>query len=84
MAAGVPVVASEGGGTSEIIKDNVTGVMVKAKSPKDTAKAIISILRDNTRAGFIANNAKAYCKKKFSIDRCVEDYNKIYTKLSKN
>lgn len=81
MTVGVPVVASKGGGSNEIVKNNVNGVLVKPKNPQETAKAIIGILRDKNRAKRLANNAKILVREKFNLQRYTEEYENIYREL---
>lgn len=81
MTVGVPVVASEGGGTNEIIKNNITGVLVKSKRPEETAKAIIDLLGDKETAKKISDRAKIYVRQMFNLQRYVNNYEKIYREL---
>ncbi len=53
MMAKVPVIATNLGGTKEIIKNKVNGLLVKPKDSKDIAEAIISLQNDPTLRGKI-------------------------------
>ena len=44
MASGVPVVATDVGGVSEVITDNHTGLLVKRGNSKELANAILKVL----------------------------------------
>jgi glycosyltransferase involved in cell wall biosynthesis len=44
--AGLPVVATRGGGTAEVVDDGVTGRLVAPLRPKDMAEAVAGYLRD--------------------------------------
>ena len=50
MALGKPVVASEGGGTCELVQDGITGFLVPRRDPQALA-ARISQLLDDQEAG---------------------------------
>jgi len=78
MTCGVPVVASEGGGTSEIINHGETGMLVPPHSPIHTAEAIISILKDQSLKKDLVINAGDYVHEMFSLSRYVADYVNIY------
>jgi glycosyltransferase involved in cell wall biosynthesis len=47
MAAGLPVVATDVGGNSELVADGVTGYLVRGRTPEAFAEPIIRLLRDD-------------------------------------
>jgi glycosyltransferase involved in cell wall biosynthesis len=58
MAAGVPVIASNIGGLSEIIEHDKTGVLVYSKNPESIAWGINKVLYNNEYSRSIIQNAK--------------------------
>lgn len=75
MAAGKPVVATRGGGASEIVQDGVTGLLVPAKDYVALAEAILSLLRDPEEAEKMALRGQQTAMENFaeaSIARKVE------------
>lgn len=46
-AAGLPIVATDVGGVSDILHDGVNGLITKTKDPEDLAGKIVSLLDDN-------------------------------------
>ncbi len=54
MLLGVPTVASDVGGFPDLIADGVTGLLTPAHSPTSLARAILSMLSDETAAGSMA------------------------------
>jgi glycosyltransferase involved in cell wall biosynthesis len=46
MAAGVPVIATDAGGTGELVKDGCNGVLVPCAAPAELAAAISRVLSD--------------------------------------
>lgn len=50
MAAGTPVVATNTGGTIEIITDGETGLLFPPDNPQKLAKAVIKVLADDKLA----------------------------------
>lgn len=49
MAQGCPVIASNIGGLSEIVQDNVNGILFQSQDANDLAKKTIELLSDNDR-----------------------------------
>lgn len=47
-ACGIPVVVSNTGGLPEVVKDGVTGLVVRKENVDDTAKAILTLLNDDS------------------------------------
>ncbi len=56
MAAGLPVAAVRGTGTTEIVRDGETGILTE-NSPEDLAQAILTIIGDCDRYQKFQNNA---------------------------
>ncbi|MEO8099396.1 MAG: glycosyltransferase family 4 protein [Acidobacteriota bacterium] len=46
FAAGVPVIAFDGGGISELIEDHVSGILVRQHTPRALAAAVLSAVQD--------------------------------------
>ena len=82
MIVGIPVVASQGGGTDEIVKHDVNGVLVPSKNIQKTAEAVIELLKDKPKAKRLSKTAKILATEKFSLYRYVRDYENIYQELS--
>ena len=45
MAFGIPVAATSVGGTTEILRDGVDGLLIPPRSPDDWARRIAGLLR---------------------------------------
>ncbi len=84
MACDVPVVASDGGGTPEIVRSNETGILVPPGNPVATAEAIIHILSSPSEANLLAQEAKIFVKEIFSLERYVREYELLYNELTNN
>jgi len=81
MACGIPVIATVGGGTGEIITDGVNGLLIPPKSPKETADAIIRLVSNRAEASRIGEAGKQFVYEKFNITRYVKDYEHLYQKV---
>lgn len=78
MALGKPVVATDGGGTPEIVVDNTTGFIVKAKSPKDLAKKVIFLLKNPTISQVMGKKGKARVWELFNLQDMAKAYINLY------
>ena len=66
-AAGIPIVATDVGGTAEIVIDRVTGRLVPPRDPTALTKAILEILTDAKAAQQLGNQARDRALTHFSI-----------------
>jgi glycosyltransferase involved in cell wall biosynthesis len=78
MACGVPVVANDVGGISEIIEDGYNGKLVQSNSPKQIAMAILRLLRNESLRDFLGKHAQETISKKFSWSVNINKYCKVY------
>ncbi|HYE86554.1 MAG TPA: glycosyltransferase [Vicinamibacterales bacterium] len=81
MAAGVPVVATEVGGTSEALEDGVNGILVPAARPQLMAAAIERLLAQPALAGRLAHEARRTIEARFSLERMVSATESLYEQL---
>ncbi len=80
MAAGKPVVATAVGGVPEAVKDGETGYLVYTREPKEFAQKIIKILLDDHLRDLMRQKAFQLYKEKFTVDKMVESYERLYEK----
>ncbi len=81
MMAQVPVIASRGGGTDEIISDGLTGVIVPPDDSLKAADAIVYLLKDPNTSKDIVDRAGIFARRAFNLDRYVDDYKQIYGEM---
>jgi starch synthase len=74
------LIASAVGGIPEVIENNVTGILVKPRSPLKIATAIESLLGDKEKANKMALNLNEKILKKFSLPQMLEKTLTIYEK----
>jgi glycosyltransferase involved in cell wall biosynthesis len=84
MAGNVPVIASEGGGTNELIQNEVNGLLVTPKRPQETAQAIIDLLNNVDKTRTLVRAAKISVEERFDLSRYVRDYEQVYRELVPN
>ena len=78
MAARSPVVASDTGGLSEIIEHDKTGVKVYPNNPDSLAWGIIKILKDETYANYIRDNAYRRVQERYDWQKIASNTKSIY------
>ena len=66
FAAGVPVVACDVGGVSEVVIDGATGLLVKAESAAELDRGIETVLADRAGAERRARAARTLIEQRFS------------------
>ncbi|MEI6821264.1 MAG: glycosyltransferase [Bacteroidota bacterium] len=80
MACGLPILASDTGGTSEIVKNHF-GYLFEYKNSNQLYIKIIEILKNKTKLELMGENAKKYAISNFSIDTMILNYNKIVREI---
>ena len=82
MAAGVPVVASNSGGLTEIIVPGVTGYMSNVKDVEGMTQQALEILRNDDTLKAFKKRAAEHAKK-YDIHNIVPLYEKLYERVLK-
>ena len=72
--AGKPIIATRGGGPSEIIEDRITGILVEPKDPAALALAIQELLEKPKWAQELAVNGRQAAVRRFGLDRVLEEW----------
>lgn len=75
---GVPIVATDVGGTCEIVRDGVSGVLVPPRSIAALAAGVGSVLADAERARALAARARARVTAEFDIAEVVDRHVALY------
>lgn len=78
MAAGVPTVATDVGGTGEAIEDGRSGVLVPPRDSLALADALAALLSDRDRAAALAAEARERQRELFSVDRMIDGTLQVY------
>ena len=78
MAMGKPVIASRVGGIPEIVRHEVTGILVEPANPSAIANSIVKLLKDPVGAKRIGDSGREEVKRRFTIDTMTEKIEALY------
>ena len=81
MAAGLPVVATNVGGTAELVVDGETGLLVAPRDPARLASAIATLLEDADARARMGRAALERVRASFSMTHMVSRYEQLYDRL---
>jgi CelD/BcsL family acetyltransferase involved in cellulose biosynthesis len=81
MAAGLPVVATDVGGTAEIVDDGQTGLLVRPFQPASIAGAIVRLLQEPELARRLGRAGREKVERHFTLRRMVSETERLYERL---
>ena len=81
MVLSKPVVATEGGGTNEIIVDGVTGYLVPPKAPESMAEKFLYLLEHPEAAKAMGARGRQRIYDCFNLEKMTETYYQLYRRL---
>jgi glycosyltransferase involved in cell wall biosynthesis len=81
MAAGKPVIATNGGGVPEIVEDGKTGILVPMGDAAAMAEAICQIICDPARAQEMGARARERITDFFTLERTARRVEAVYAKV---
>ena len=81
MAAGLPMVVTDVGGSNELVVDNKTGILVPPQNPKKMAASLLSLANDTVLRETMGLEGRARIREHFSLERCVTEYRSLYDSL---
>ena len=81
MAAGLPVVATDVGGMSEVVADGSTGLLAPARDDAALAERILRLAGDPELRRRMGAAGRARAKDRFDERRMADDYGRIYREL---
>jgi glycosyltransferase involved in cell wall biosynthesis len=81
MAMNIPVIASRGGGVTEVVKDNITGLLVAPDDVDGLAQAIIKVLSNNEFAHRLVLAGRKRVEDIFTIEEHARKIQKVYTSI---
>ncbi|MED5554168.1 MAG: glycosyltransferase family 4 protein [Candidatus Neomarinimicrobiota bacterium] len=81
LSCGVPVVCTDVEGVPEIVRDNITGILVRPKDSNKLADAIIRTLNDMETAKKMAEEGRRFVNDNFDVNKMVNDIDSLYNTL---
>jgi glycosyltransferase involved in cell wall biosynthesis len=80
MAMGLPVVATDVGGTSAVVEHEVTGLLVPAGDTAAITKAVIRLVESPELAQRLGAAARARVRTRFGMSRMVTEMESVYVR----
>ena len=81
MVLGKPVIATEGGGTAELVLNDEVGYIIPPATPEALAEKIHLLLDNPDLAGQLGENGEKRIRESFSLERMTEEYIQLYERL---
>ncbi len=81
MACGKPVISTHSGSIPEIVKDRVTGILVKPKEPQGLSFALEELLLDESKRENLGKNARNWVLSEFEANKVAAKLAEIYQKF---
>jgi glycosyltransferase involved in cell wall biosynthesis len=81
--AGKPVIATKGGGPSEIIEDRVTGILVSPSDSEELATKIQELLENLYFSAELAKNGRQSAIRRFDLERILRQWTQFLDKNGK-
>lgn len=78
---GIPCIAYDSGGPSEILKNGEYGILLNNLEPEHVGKKIIDLIRDKDKRLKLSKTGRQYVLKEFSFTSAALEYHKVYTGL---
>jgi glycosyltransferase involved in cell wall biosynthesis len=82
-SAGLPIVATDAGGTAEAVRDGVTGYVTRPRDPAGLSARIISILKDPAKARAMGEAGRKSIGEDFEIGRMLADIEENYLAIAR-
>ncbi|MCD8235244.1 MAG: glycosyltransferase family 4 protein [Prevotellaceae bacterium] len=83
MLLGVPVVSSNVGGVSDLLKDKEEGYLYQSDAPYMLAYYVMEVFKDPARAAKMGQTAKAHAMRTHDYDKNLQDLIEIYEEIEK-
>jgi glycosyltransferase involved in cell wall biosynthesis len=81
MAAGKPVIATEGGGTDELIQDGQNGFLVRNLDGAHVAEKLKTLMNDRALAQKMGQHASAWVHDNLDVRKMTQAYANLYQNL---
>lgn len=81
MAVGVPVIATQGGGTAEIITSGYDGYIIEPHNVQNAYNRLIELLDDVRKRMVFGSNSQKTIEERFALDDMGKKYLEVYNNL---
>jgi glycosyltransferase involved in cell wall biosynthesis len=82
MACGLPMVATAVGGNLQMVRDQVSGLLVPPYDPPSLANAMQVLAKSPATRAQMGANARKRIEREFSLDAMVRSYDRLYANLT--
>jgi glycosyltransferase involved in cell wall biosynthesis len=80
-ACGLPIIATQVGGNSEIVQEHVNGCLVPVGAPEQIAARALELLRNCALRAAWGEASRRRVEESFSLDRMVRNHEALYERL---
>lgn len=81
MVLGKPVIATQGGGTAELVSDGEVGFIIPPDHVEALVQKLLRLLDDSELAHRLGENGKKRIHEHFNLDRMTDEYIQLYRQL---
>lgn len=82
FAAGTAVVATDVGGTAEVVREGVDGYLVPPRNPEALARQMLDLLQDRARRESMGREGQLRVQQQFSFESQALAYQQLFDKLN--
>lgn len=83
MAAKVPVIATDVGGTSEVVRSDYTGILIPSKDNDALISSLNRLLHSPEQGRQLADNGRKLIEQTFAEEQCFMRYEKALTAMAR-
>jgi len=84
MAMGVPVIATDVGGTSEAVLDGETGFLVEPENTEQLSEKVSQLLADSSKRRELGRRGQRHIVEKLSIESYVRDHEQFLETITES
>lgn len=84
MASGLPMVVTDVGGNAEVVIDGESGLVVPPRDPAALGEALARLAGDQALRKRLGASAHERVARHFTLDECVNKYERLYVSLLEN
>jgi glycosyltransferase involved in cell wall biosynthesis len=81
MCLAKPVIATDAGGNSEVIRHNINGYLVTDQSDAEIAQIVVDLLDDPAKCKAFGESGRSITEALFSLDRMGKSFEKVYCEM---